>query len=199
MNSDIFKIEDQFKGMLIFITILIICTLFLPLIVVFISMTFFSTTVIYTSNFGVIIFIQVFLAIFIIPIFVKHIRNNFPPYKVTFLASRTDFQIQIYNKTYKKYLWRDIKKVEFVKEKFSPLTSSKNDVKMKIYTENSTKEVRLYLLKFRKSKIELIKLKIKEFAKIHNIEFIEKKEFEKVPLYERIKEFRKIQTFIQTI
>ena len=133
----------------------------------------------------------------IIPTIFKHFKYNYPPYEVAFLAYENKFEFRIHNRIYKKFLWDDIKKLEFVKERLNMLTSGKNDIKMKIYTINTIEELRLYLMKFRKINIEEIKSVIKDYANSRNIDVLELIDYVELDFEDRTREFREIQAFIK--
>lgn len=199
MNQDYVKIDDRFKAMFICLTIFGFITLFLPLITVAIICVFFRFTITNTSNFGIFIFLQVFLAIFMIPILFKHFKDSYPPYEVAFLAYENKFEFRIHNRIYKKFLWDDIKKLEFAKERHSMLTSGKNDIKMKIYTINTIEEIRLYLMKFRKINIEEIKSVIKDYANSRNINVLELIDYVELDFEDRTRECQEIKAFIKKV
>lgn len=145
------------------------------------------------------LFLQIIFFFILIIIIIQHIRLNYPIYNVEILISDLELSISIRNQIYKKFIWNEINSIEISREFYGTLYSDKFNYKIKIIKDHTPIDVRLYLLRFKRRKMEMIIDLIKSRAEKFNKQIIEIEQMQKVDEIQQINERIEIENFKKNI
>ncbi|MHA1232707.1 MAG: hypothetical protein ACTSPQ_18910 [Candidatus Helarchaeota archaeon] len=120
-----------------------------------------------------------------------------PKYRVKCFISDEEIIFYIQNRPYLKFFWKDIKKIELLKEKCLKVFRYKenSNYRLNIITNNKSIIVRLFILRFRKKSRELIISALKQYSKALKKDFIRISEINKLRLNELNEEIDQILNF----
>ena len=192
-------VKQNFLREFIFKTAFCFFIIFLPSIVYLFMILILGPSLINpTSIRGILLFQITFFFIFIYNI-IQHIRLNYPIYNVEILISDLELRISIRNQIYKKFIWNEINSIEISREFYGTLYSDKFNYKIKIIKDHTPIDVRLYLLRFKRRKMEMIIDLIKYRAEKFNKQIIEIEQMQKVDEIQQINERIEIENFKKNI
>ncbi len=193
MNQDLinsslqkFEVEDNYIIEFVIDFILVSFIFILPILLLLFFLVFMPHILLDYRNVVVILILFGFLYVPGIPISRKFIKNRYPIYSVKFIITKEFIEIQIQNHSYLTILWTNVRRIKVINESFLPyFIKTKNLFKLRIEMNNETKEIRLFILRFRKKTVKLILNSLEKISKFLNKEFIKVKEVEKRDYFDK--------------
>jgi len=187
------EIEDSKKSEVIYKASLII------IFWMVINLMFIISIIIFRLDLMTIIFLIIFLLMLNL-CFVSNIHTflyNIPIHRAKFVISNDSIEIYLQNHMYKRIFWKDIEKIELVKERYDGglYNPYAGGFKLKFYGFNVPKSLRLYCLIVHQEEMDLILSSLAYFSKIMNKEFIEIQELEKSDFEDPAKEITEVNNF----
>ncbi len=163
MNNEGIEVEDTYKVKLIVDGIIFIIVGFIPLISLLISFIIMPESI----NEAAIItlcLIQILTFSLNIPLFIHHLKKWYPVYRVKCQISIEKIGFYIQNRIYFEIKWNDINRIEFIRESYASGMGSDDTYKVRIFSLNKMKDIRLYALRFRFKNAKLILSKLEEIS-----------------------------------
>lgn len=200
MNNKKDKIEIEVKQRGFLISQLVLTTLFWGSI----NFLLIAVGIFFVKSQIISIFITILMALVIFNIcyigeFRRVIKTETPIYKFRFSVSDKKIDIYLQNRLYKQYYWKDLDKIELVKEKYSGkrILTFRKKSNIIFHGPHLSDSVRLYNLVIFHRKVNYILSTLKKFAEILNKPFIEIPELKKLSDKEILDDLAEIERFKQ--
>lgn len=105
-----------------------------------------------------------------------HFRDEYPIFLLTFLMNNERVEIRIRNQVYLLESWGNIKKIEIIQEVYSIPGSDKDLYKIRFFTSEVCREIRLFSLKIRGNNVKKIINVIENITKEYHLQVEMKRE-----------------------
>ena len=105
-----------------------------------------------------------------------HFRDDYPVFHLTFLINKERVEIRIRNQIYLLESWGNIKRIEIIQEVYSIPGSDKDLYKIRFFTSEVCREIRLFSLKVRGNNVKKIINVIENITKEYHLQVEMKQE-----------------------